>query len=387
MPPTAEPRTVARMTAPATSFTPDLLARIRERAPGCDRDNRFFTEDLDELRAAGYLAPQSLLETVRNQRLLAAHAPATALGINMHHVVVGVARVLHERGDASLDWILADAAAGELFAFGNSEAGNDLVMFDSRTDARPRGDGGYAYTGTKIFTSLSPAWTRLGIFGRDDSDPEQPRLVHGYLTRDTAGHEPAGEWNPLGMRATQSFATRLDGAIVPAERIARILPVGPVADPYIFGLFASFLLSIGAVYTGIADRALELGVETVGRRMSQRTGRAYAEDPDIRWQLADAAIALDSVGPQLESLARDVDDLADHGTAWFRKLVGAKVRAVDVARSVVETAIRVSGGSSYSADAELSRLYRDALAGLFHPSDPESAHSTVATHLLGPLPE
>ncbi len=374
------------MTASASGvLTPELLERIRERAPGYDRDNRFFTEDLDELRAAGYLRPRSLLETARDQRLLARFAPATALGINMHHVVVGVARVLHERGDTSLDWILDDAAAGELFAFGNSEAGNDLVMFDSRTGAVPQPDGGYAYTGTKIFTSLSPAWTRLGIFGRDDADPEQPRLVHGFLTRDTPGHSPVGEWNPLGMRATQSFATRLDGAVVPAGRIARVLPVGPSGDPYIFGLFASFLLLIGSVYAGIADRALELGVEAAGRRMSQRTGRAYAQDPDIRWQLADAAIALDSVGPQLETLARDVDDRVDRGPDWFRHLVGAKLRAVDVARGVVETAIRVSGGASYSADSELSRLYRDALAGLFHPSDPESAHSTVAGALLGPI--
>lgn len=372
-----------------TDLATDLLERIRSRAPGYDRENRFFTEDLDELRAAGYLAPQSLGEAVRNQRLLARYAPATALGVNMHHVVVGVARVLHERGDDSLDWILDDAAAGELFAFGNSEAGNDEVMFDSRTAAVPAADGSVAFTGRKIFTSLSPAWTRLGVFGRDDTtDPSAPRLVHGYLTRDTPGHRPVGEWNPLGMRATQSFTTELSNARVPAERIARVLPVGPSTDPYIFGIFSNFLLLIGAVYAGIADRALELGVETARRRTSMKhDGRSYADDPDIRWQLADAAIALDSLAPQLESLAADVDSLTDHGTAWFRLLVGAKTRAVDVSRGVVDTAIRVSGGGSYDAENELSRLYRDCLAGLFHPSDPESAHSTVANALLGPVTE
>ena len=31
------------------------------------------------------------------------------------------------------------------------------------------------------------------------------------------------------------------------------------------------------------------------------------------------------------------------------------------------------------------RLYRDVLAGIFHPSDDESAHSTVANAWLGPL--
>jgi alkylation response protein AidB-like acyl-CoA dehydrogenase len=371
-----------------TNLDIDLLERIRTRSAGYDRDNRFFTEDLDELRNAGYLAPQALADGVSNQRLLARYAPATALGINMHHVVVGVARVLNDRGDSSLDWILDDASNGELFAFGVSEAGNDEVLFDSRTAAVPGPDGSFAFTGRKIFTSLSPAWTRLGIFGRDDSDPANPSLVHGYLTRATEGHRPVGNWNPLGMRATQSFSTQLDGAVIPADRIARILPVGPSPDPYIFGIFSNFLLLIGAVYAGIADRALELGVEAAGRRTSLKNGgRPYSDDPDIRWQLADAAIALDSIGPQLDSLAADVDSVADHGSTWFRLLVGAKTRAVDVSRTVVETAIRVSGGSAYDADNELSRLYRDALAGLFHPSDPESAHSTVATNLLGPPTE
>ncbi|MCU1596293.1 MAG: acyl-CoA dehydrogenase, partial [Glaciihabitans sp.] len=77
-----------------TILTPELLERIRSRAAGYDRDNAFFFEDLAELRDAGYLAPRSLLETARDQRLLAAYAPATALGINMHLVWTGVARVL-----------------------------------------------------------------------------------------------------------------------------------------------------------------------------------------------------------------------------------------------------------------------------------------------------
>jgi alkylation response protein AidB-like acyl-CoA dehydrogenase len=368
-----------------TVLSEDLLARIRSRAAGYDRDNAFFADDLDDLRAAGYLESRPLLEVARDQRLLAAHAPATALGINMHLVVVGIARVLSERGDPSLDWIVAEAAAGELFAFGNSEAGNDQVMFDSRTIAAPQPDGSYLFTGTKIFTSLSPAWTRLAVFGRDDTDAAEPKLVHGVLSRETPGHRAVGDWNPLGMRATQSFTTVLEGARVPAERITRVLPVGPANDPYVFGLFADFLLLISSVYAGLADRALELAVSNVATRTSMKTGLAYSQDPDIRWQLADAAIALDSLAPQIESLARDVDGLVDHGAAWFRLLVGTKTRSVDVARSVVETAIRVSGGSAYSDDSELSRLYRDALAGLFHPSDPESAHGTVANNLLGPV--
>ena len=46
-------------------------------------------------------------------------------------------------------------------------------------------------------------------------------------------------------------------------------------------------------------------------------------------------------------------------------------------------AIRVSGGSSYFNRSELSRLYRDVLAGIFHPSDDESVHGAWANALLG----
>jgi alkylation response protein AidB-like acyl-CoA dehydrogenase len=56
-----------------------------------------------------------------------------------------------------------------------------------------------------------------------------------------------------------------------------------------------------------------------------------------------------------------------------------------MAKSVVDDAMLVAGGSSYFSSSELGRLYRDVLAGVFHPSDPESAHATVASAWLGPV--
>src|SRR5919112_4623561 len=374
-----------------------LVERIRARAAGYDRDNSFFHEDLKELVEAGYLklfVPTDdggkglgLAAAAQCQRKLATAAPATALAVNMHLVWTGVAQVLGARGDASLDFVLKEAAAGEVFAFGNSEAGNDSVLFDSRTTATPSPDGGYSFTGTKIFTSLSPAWTRLGIFGKDpearDGDGE---LVHGFITRDTPDYRILDDWNTLGMRASQSGTTVLEGVEVPADRIFRKLPVGASRDPLIFAIFACFETLLAAVYTGVGERALAVGVEAAKRRTSfKNAGRSYAQDPDIRWKVAEAAMAMDNLYPQLAAVTRDVDALVDHGPQWFPKLVGLKVNATETARRVVDLAIRVSGGSSYFRGSELERLYRDVLAGMFHPSDDESAHNTVANAWLGPL--
>ncbi|MCU1515909.1 MAG: acyl-CoA dehydrogenase [Pseudarthrobacter sp.] len=374
-----------------------LLERIRGRAAGYDNANAFFAEDLAELAAAGYLklfVPVSdgglglgLESAAQCQRRLATAAPATALAVNMHLVWTGVAQVLAARGDHSLVFVLQEAGAGEVFAFGNSEAGNDAVLFDSRTVAVPLPDGGYSFTGTKIFTSLSPAWTRLGIFGKDtQARAGDGELVHGFITRETPGYRILDDWDTLGMRASQSNTTVLDGADVPADRIFRKLPVGPNADPLVFAIFACFETLLAGVYTGIGERALQVGVEAVQRRTSfKNDGRSYAQDPDIRWKVAEAAMAMDNLYPHLAAVARDVDALADHGPQWFPKLVGLKVNATETARRVVDLAIRVSGGSSYFRGSELERLYRDVLAGMFHPSDDESAHNTVANAWLGPL--
>lgn len=384
------------MSVELTELLPDeLLERFRDRAKGYDERNEFFHEDLAELKSAGYLAMFAstddgglgfgLEKVAAAQRRLATAAPATALAINMHLVWTGVAHLLAVRGDDSLHYVLTEAVAGEVFAFGNSEAGNDQVLFDSNTVAVPLGDGGYSFTGTKIFTSLSPAWTRLGIFGKD-STAEEPVLVHGFITRETPGYTIKNDWNTLGMRASQSNTTVLNGAVAPAERVFRKLPVGPNADPLIFAIFACFETLLAAVYTGLGERALQIGVATVHKRTSKKNaGKSYAQDPDIRWRIADAAMAMEGLYPQLESVARDVDQLVDHGGMWFPKLVGLKVRATETARTVVDLIIRVSGGGSYFAGSELGRLYRDVLAGMFHPSDDESAHSTVANAWLGPI--
>jgi alkylation response protein AidB-like acyl-CoA dehydrogenase len=115
------------MAAPTAStiLSDGMLERFRARAPGYDRENRFFQEDFDELREAGYLAiavPRELggrgftfAECMREQRRLAYYAHATALAMNMHTYWVGVAADLWRAGDRSLEWMLRGAVNGDVF--------------------------------------------------------------------------------------------------------------------------------------------------------------------------------------------------------------------------------------------------------------------------------
>ena len=373
----------------------DLLARIHERATVHDQENTFPTDDLADLREAGYLAafvPKeyggaglSLVEIAAEQTRLAKAAPGTALGINMHQIIVGLGRHLVRNGNDRGELILRDAVAGELFGFGISEPGNDLVLFGSITKATPDGEGGYSFEGTKVFTSLAPVWTRLLTFGRDDSGEDGPHSVFGIMHREDGGFTIKDDWDTLGMRATQSNTTILEGAHVPADRILTRCEPGPSKDPVVFGIFSNFEILLGATYQGVGERAVEVAAEHVKTRKSVKNQTVYSNDPDIRWRISEAALAMNAVGPQIRELARDIDAGVDRGPIWMPQLSAAKNASAEATLRAVEQAIRACGGSSYYNRHELSRLYRDALAGLFQPSDQESLHGAWANVILGPI--
>ncbi|WP_099331826.1 acyl-CoA dehydrogenase family protein [Actinomyces minihominis] len=378
------------------SFLSDeLLAQIHSRAAQYDAENVFPQEDYDELRDAGYLAafvPKqyggaglSLNEIAAEQTRLAKAAPGTALGINMHQIIVGLGRYLVRAGLAQGEQILRDAADGHLFGFGISEPGNDLVLFGSITEARPDGEGGYTFYGTKVFTSLSPAWTRLLTFGSDTTSEDAPKSVFAILHRDRGGVDIKDDWHVLGMRATQSNTTVLNAAPAGASQVLGRITPGPSLDPVILGIFAHFEILLAATYTGVGLRAIEVAVEHVKKRRSLMNQTVYANDPAIRWRLAEAALLMDAVGPQIRELATLVESDEKPSLAWLPRFSAVKNAASEASLRSVEQCIRACGGSSYYDKNELSRLYRDVLAGLFQPSDQESLHGAWANMLLGPI--
>ncbi|MDR2254747.1 MAG: acyl-CoA/acyl-ACP dehydrogenase [Arthrobacter sp.] len=372
-------------------LTPALLRGLRERAAAHDRNNTFAHEDLEALKQAGYLTamlPAELggrdwgfAEAVAGQRLVAAHAPGTALAVNMHLVWLGVDRLLRAKGDDRLARMRRWAADGEVLAFGVSEPGNDAVLFDSFSTAERRPDGDYELTGVKIFTSLSAAWTRLGVFAKE-GDGEDARLVHGFVERQP-GVQVLPTWDALGMRASASNGTKLDRALLRARDVHSVLRVGDASDPLIFGIFASFLTLTGSVYVGVADRAVQLAAGNLTLRRSRVSKASLAQDPALRWRVAEAGMAQLRLDAQARLLAMELDAGAEHGASWFPRLVTFRTHAGDTARELVMEALKVSGGAEYSTGTELERLYRDVLASLYHPSDAESAHRTVAEWLLG----
>jgi alkylation response protein AidB-like acyl-CoA dehydrogenase len=372
-------------------LTDDMLDRMAERGAGYDRDNRFFHEDFDDLRQAGYLTmavPRelggrglSLAEIGLETRRLAYHAPATALGTNMHVYWTGVAADLWHAGDRSLEWLLKDAAAGEVFNAGHSERGNDLPVLLS-TSTVEKVSGGFRFSGHKLFGSLMPVWTRYGLHGMWTDAPGGPKIVHAFMPRDTDGFRIVETWDTMGMRATRSDDMVLDGAFVPDPLVARIVPAGGV-DAFVLGVFAWALMGFANVYCGIAQRAIDVTVPAIKAKSSLGVSRSMAYHPGIQHAVAEMGLALDPIAPHLDKVADDWSKAVNHGATWPSKIVSAKHHAVEACWRIVDLAMEVSGGAGMFRGNELERMFRDARCGRFHPANTFLTHEIVAKTALG----
>jgi alkylation response protein AidB-like acyl-CoA dehydrogenase len=374
-----------------------LLARCAERAPIYDRENRFFDEDFAELRDVGYLrlnVPQELgglglllPDVCREQRRLAYHAHATALAVNMHLYWTGVAADLWRAGDTSLEWMLKGAVNGEVFAAGHAESGNDMPLLLSTTKAE-RVSGGYRFTGHKSFGSLTPVWTYLGLHGMDTSNPAAPKIVHAFMPRASEGYSIKETWDTMGMRATRSDDTVLEGVFVPDKYIGRVVAAGAAGiDLFVLGIFAWAEPTFANIYYAIARRAFDWTIENVKKKTSLALSRSMAYHAEVQHSVAEMAMELDAIEPHIEKVAQDWADGVDHGAAWGAKLVGMKHRAVEGAWRVVDTAMDLAGGFGIFKAGGFERLFRDARLGRIHPANSALAHEFVAKTVLGINPD
>ena len=228
-----------------------------------------------------------------------------------------------------------------------------------------------AFTGHKIFGSLTPVWTCLGLHGMDTSDPAAPKVVHAFMPRTPRATRIKETWDMLGMRATaqRRHDPRRRVRARPVHRPRRARPGSPAST------CSSSPSSLGAlgfanVYYGLAQRALDLTVASVKTKTSIGVSRArWPTTRRCSTAIAEMGIELEAIGPHLDRLAEDWSNGVDHGMAWPLKIVAAKyARSRAPGRS--STGARPGRAASGSSSAGLERLFRDARLGRIHPANP-----------------
>ena len=144
---------------------------------------------------------------------------------------------------------------------------------------------------------------------------------------------------------------------------------------------------IANVYLGIAERALELAVESATTKSSVAIPRGtYAHNPMVQHQIAEMYLELDPARALVDRLIDDWRDGVDHGAMWGAQIVSAKWRAVEAAKRVVDIALDVAGGGGCARQRARAALPRRALRRVppgQRRADPRDRRQDAARHRPG----
>ncbi len=344
---------------------------FRDRAATYDRDAAFPTENWNDLRDAGLLGlcvpadHGGLGADFAGYALVAEelgrHCATTALTFNMHCATAMLAgEIADDVVTDTEDRALLDAHRKELFrgitvehlihSQPFSEGVSPGATEGVGTKAVPV-DGGYRVTGRKIFASLSGAANIHNVVAMVEGD-KRIRLLG--IPADGDGVRIEGEWDPLGMRGTDSRNLIMDEVFVPSGH--EWIPPGTFDGasrrwPY-------FYMTLSFAYLGLMRSILDFTAEylrgehgTSARRDNHIKQGGWAE-MQLMYERAQAltyrVLEEAAVDPDADALRR----------AWT-----AMVTTMEGAPEVASIAIRVCGGRSMLRPNRLEQHYRDARCG------------------------
>ncbi len=387
----------------------ELTPVLRERADAADRNAEVCAENFRDLTAAGIpgaFVPAELggfgLTSVHDWlagiATLARGDGSTAIAINMH---LGVSRGLagaylaaqkrNRAGEALAAPLKAIANGDMLICATATEAGTDnLHPFTEAT----RVSAGYRIDGNKMFVTMSPIATHLGMNLRmrnEDGD----HLVTTLLPINTPGIEPQGDWDALGMRGSGSQSVRFDNVVVPEGAVRPLGPWGQWSPAVLMNRTLGNLPLVAA-FLGIAEHAHEIALESVGKQ--KRLGELVNLNAGVQHTVGEMEILLAS--------CRSILQQAGSGADRFLATLGDKPPAMAAAHElmkdyqsakwvvnrgaieIVSKAMDLVGGGGFMSKHPLSRLYRDVRAGPFmQPFAPTEAREYVGKVALGLYPE
>lgn len=366
-------------TAPRTLTDADIVALAAEMGrvaaehdAAHDRDATFVTEAYDAMHASGYLrlavptdiggAGATMRQLVLAQHELGKHSGAAALSSTMHHYLTLVQCWRRRRGAADADGVLAKVAEGLVMA---TSGGSDWV---APTTVATEVEGGYLFSGRKVFCSQAPVADVVSTCAVLGEPGPGATVLHAGVPLSAPGVSVVETWDTLGMRGTASHDLVFEDVFVPAEKIAGTRPYGELTGPLMVAAI-HFAPLAGAAYLGVAAGACDEAVRLAKPGAVRQVGEMRSRLRVALWALL---ASVDEIGE---------DPAADEAT--LETVMLAKRHAVDEARTVVDLALEVAGGSAFFRGSPIERAYRDVRGGPFHPLTPEATLELVGRRALG----
>ncbi|QIQ03926.1 SfnB family sulfur acquisition oxidoreductase [Streptomyces liangshanensis] len=359
--------------AEALAVAAELADAFRAGAGRRDAERELPYAELDRLSASGLLGitvPRShggadvSARTLAEVFRLLATGDASLSQIPQNHFVY--VNVLRRQGSPEQrKFFFGEVLAGRRFGNAQSERGTKHVQ-DIRTRLVPEADGSYRLTGEKHYSTGALFADWIPVLARAEEDA----LHVAYVPRDAPGVTVVDDWDGMGQRTTASGTVRLDGVVVPADRV--VPHHLTFQGPQLHGAVAQLLHA--AIDAGIASAALTESadfVRTKSRPWFESGFESAAEDPLLIQRFGELSLQVRAADALLVAAAGAVDtaaaDLTDDTAAEASIAVAAaKVQAATAAVETSSALFEVAGTRAALDSLNLHRFWRDARTHTLH---------------------
>lgn len=390
---------IIRTDAQAIQVARAVAAQLLPEASARDRERRLPTAEMDLLSASGLLAitvPRAYggaevsVETLTQVFTILSAADAAIGQLPQNHFLF-VEAIKEDGSPEQKAFFFGEILAGKRLGNAQAERGSGSAL-NLKTRLRNAPGGGYRLDGSKYYCTGAILAHWIPVSAIDD----QGRLVLAYVPRVAEGVEVKADWSAMGQRTTFSGASIFTDVAVPADWV---IPHWKLFDrDNLFHPLGALLHA--AIDVGIAQNALEDGLELVRERGRPRLGAAVAkatQDPHVlaafgrlaaRVHAADQLLLWAARG--LDAAARDLDggaaDPAETVADAAVRVAEAKAFAEDVVIQVASDIFAQIGSSAADEGLNLDRHWRNARTHTIHDANAWRYHVAGDYHLNGVHP-
>jgi len=350
------------------------------RAKGVDDEASFPTENYKDLADAGFLGLSipvefggwgfSMGEYAMVGAEIAKYCGATALTFNMHNSSMAWSRFMYDMPN------LTDAEKAEfaplrarqftramkeraIYSQPISEGGQNWTSKPNQTQARAV-EGGWKISGFKKFASLAGYCDYYTIVCTEVFEGVEPRHEDTMLFvmhKDAPGLTVKGDWDPLGMRGTNSrdlilkdvFVTK-DDLLMPRGIFGKTLPNWP-----------HMMATLSPTYMGVAQGAYDF-------TLAYLQGRIPGQPPIDRRMYATKRVAVSKMYARLANMRAlwwqaFSECKGFPSKAEVMRMYAAQYNVMEGVQEIAAMAIRTCGGQSMLKSLPLERMYRDSRCG------------------------
>jgi alkylation response protein AidB-like acyl-CoA dehydrogenase len=367
----AERRTV-------TDIARDLGFGFEQRAMETTDEDEFVADNFALLKTSGLFeagVPAELggggathRELCAMVRTLARHCGSTGLAFSMHTHLIGMLAYLWRSGNTAPEPLLRRVAAENLVLI--SSGGSDWLNGSGTLE---KVDGGFRFTGRKVFSSGVPAGDILMTTGVYDDPENGPTVYHFPLPLKNDAVRILDTWRTLGMRGTGSNDVEITDIFLPDAVMQGVRRPAGKWHPSVHAVALVALPIFNAAYLGVAEKAREIALRLAARRKDDPLCAVLAGEMEN--EIVNAQVVHESM-IEMTATAKPGPETTV-AMMCRRTLLGRSVLAA------VEKALELGGGAGFYRAAGLERCFRDVQGVRYHPMPEKPQLLQAGRHALG----